>query len=137
MGHFVPLGLFGLGGSGLVFLGRISLAGGRLVSLGRAATAGLLRLFVFLIGRVNLFCRGCSLTSLLTGGGKIHHLTGGGGLLFRLIRLRLLRDCHAGKLRRIRDGLAHFKEGGLSLMLQNELFLHGQRLWPLRGGGGG
>ena len=121
-----------------LFVGsRARLVGGRLISLGRAATAGLLRLFVFLIGRASLLRRGCSLIRLLTGSGKIHHLTGGGGLQFWLIQLGLFRDRHAGKLRRIRDGLAHFKEGGLSLMLQNELFLHGQHFWPLRGGGDG
>ena len=147
LGHFVPLGLSGLGGSGLVFLGRGSLAGGRLVTLGRAATAVLLRLFGLLVGRGSLLCWGLCLTRLLTGGGEIHHLTsrggvgivlaGAGGLLIVLVRHGLFRDGYTGKLRRIRDSLAHFKEGSLPLMLQNELFLYGQLLRPQRGGSGG
>ena len=50
---------------------------------------------------------------------------------------RLLHLGMGNSVSGIRYGLAHFKECRLSLMLQNELFLYGQRLRPQRGGSGG
>lgn len=126
--------------------GRLCLIGSGLAILGRSASAGFGGLVLFR-GRLLFERLFLLLSHLVTGGGKIHHLAsrggvgivlaGAGGLLIVFVRLGLFRDGHAGRLRRIWDSLAHFKEGSLPLMLQNKLFLYGQLLRPQRGGSGG
>ena len=70
--------------------------------------------------------------ALFSGGGGTLH-AGDPPLGLRL-RGGRVRDRHAGKFGGVRDRLAHFKKGGPPLMLQNELFLHGQHLQPRWGG---
>ena len=122
--------------------GRLGLIGSGLTILGRTASAGLGSLVLF-GGRLLLDRLFLLLGRLVTGSGKIHHLTGmcrGGIVLAGSGRLLLflfsLGDFGSGGLLHlgvsnsvggIRHGLAHFKERRLPLMFQHDLLCVGQR----------